>query len=284
MAKKSKKGKKSKKSGKTVGYPISPTMLEELKAIENYKDWNKKFDPDKEWENTYKIWLCHGYIKGGNFVHGSLNIKKINSKSNKSFSLNIYQKIVHDGGSVHIIDAEIQCLNDALASPIEWNLSSRFISPGKKERTELGMKEQGSIKGDSVKIKSNKYFFNLKKTGGLTGDWCLFEAIQRMPFKKIGAHKFDALEGMNLLKKEHVLSYRGADPMKNKKETLQRFQRMGQGVLPFDYWLDKNHRLVIATTGPRAYILDDKADAKVDAIRALERRKFKRHLDGKGGK
>ena len=184
MAKKSKKGKKSKSSIKIVGTPLTPIMLEELKVIENFKDWNKEFKPEEEWDSTYLFWLCHGYRTIKNDEPGSLRIKRTNSKSNRSFSLKITEKIAHEEGAVHITEAEIRCLNDPLASPVEWKLSSRFIGPDKKERPELKMKGEGSIKGGKVKIKSNKYSSTWKKSRGLTGDWCLFEAIQRMPFKK----------------------------------------------------------------------------------------------------
>ena len=62
----------------------------------------------------------------------------------------------------------------------------------------------------------------------------------------------------------------------NKKISLQRFEQIGHGILPYEYWLDKNHRLVIAVTGPRAYILDDNAGEKFEKFAKSGRKKFRR--------
>ena len=39
-------------------------------------------------------------------------------------------------------------------------------------------------------------------------------------------------------------------------ETGHLFHQVGRGVLPYEWWLDEAHRLVLVVTGYRTYILE----------------------------
>ena len=101
------------------------------------------------------------------------------------------------------------------------------------------------------------------QTGGpVTSDWCLFDAVQRLPFDKSANTKFNVFERLTVLKENQRLYYREniKYQFKNLNLPLHSFLQIGSGVLPYEYWLDKNHRLLMATSGDRLYIMDDRAE------------------------
>jgi len=263
----------ARKPRSSVKIPLKPAVLEALGAL----DWEdlkqKPFDAQSDWINTYRIWVCHGYHESGNDDVGFLKIERINK--NKSFSLIIDQTIIHSESPLHIVHAEIQCNNDALASPQHWTLSSRFVNPENEDRSELDLHESVTVEDKQLTVTSNGKTFTRKKPDSFTSDFCLFEAIQRMSFSDQSPLMFDVYEGLSLLKKNHQLLYHGnyALDIQERHIDLKEFHHTGNGILPYNYWLNKHHRLLAVTTLSRAYILDEHAVEKTETV-LKEKRKF----------
>ena len=108
----------------------------------------------------------------------------------------------------------------------------------------------------------------------ITADWCLFEAVQRLPFESTTPLVVDILEGLSVHKYNQRLSYRGLYTRAN--NSLQWFHQIGHGVLPYEYWLDNHHRLQMVTTGARTYILSDDAEGRLTHQKTRGTRAFKR--------
>ncbi len=269
-----------------VGSPLSPTMLADLKNIPDFPLQNDQFQPDKNWVSTFRVWTCHGYRESGNTDQGVLRIERKNNKTADTFTLKVAQKIINDMAQVNIINADIICKNDQIASPLEWSLSSQFIDPVGNIKPELSVDEKVWNKGKNIEVKTAGHTYNRKGSQKLSGDWCLFEAMQRFEFNKRPPITFDLYEGLSLLRENHQLSYRGLYAWKQdeKEITLHWFQQLGHGVLPYEYWLDENHRLIMAVTLSRAYILDEQAEQKIQKTLKENQRLYQRRLkDNEGG-
>lgn len=238
-----------KKQRTIVGSPLTPTLLDELGALSNFPPSSEDYKPNGNWTNMYRIWTCHGYRERGNQNVGFIRLERI-GESGKAFVLNIHQKVEQTDGITNIIDATIKCRNNQLASPIEWKLSSRFMGADGKNIPGLSSNKNGAVTDEM---------------GRVTGDWCLFEAVQRLKIGKKTVLGFDMLEGQSLLKKDQRLSYRGLSGTKIGGEviSLHCFVQLGNGILPCEYWLDENHRLLMVTSMNKAYILDDKAEKAI---------------------
>jgi hypothetical protein len=236
----------AKKQRTIVGSPLTPTLLKELDALNKLPFTPDDFKPDGNWVSTYRIWTCHGYRESGNENIGFLRIERIGS-SGETFVLNVHQQVVQTDAIIHIIDGTIKCRNNPLASPVEWKLKSEFIGADGKHISEL----LSSNNGKTVE--------GAQRT---TGDWCLFEAVQRLAIDTRNSLSFDLLEGMSLKKSGHRLSYRGVTPLKmaGVDIPLHCFVQLGSGILPYEYWLDSRHRLLAVTSMNKAYILDEKAE------------------------
>lgn len=228
-----------------VGSPLTPTLLKELGGIDRLPPTPADFKPDGNWVNSYRIWTCHGYHESGNENVGFLRIKR-SPESNGTFSLNIRREVVQADGIVNIIDATIQCRNNPLASPTQWRLSSRFTGTDGKNIPALSSVDNCT---------------KAEQMDSTAGDWCLFEAVQRLAFDKQSSLSFDLLEGMSLSKSKHRLFYNDVHPVKTDggDMPLHCFVQLGSGILPYEYWLDARHRLLAVTSMNKAYILDERA-------------------------
>ncbi len=225
-----------------VGENLTPTLLTKLGGLEEFPSTPTDFKPDGNWVNRYRIWTCHGYRESGNENAGSLRIAR-RADSTETFVLQVRQEIIQTDEMTNVIEGTIKCRLDQLASPVEWTLSSRFEGLEGKVISELGCRNHG-VATESMT--------------GTAGDWCLFEAVQRLAFDKRSSLSFDLLEGMSLSKLGHRLFYRQSYPMKTDSQSipLHCFAQLGSGILPYEYWLDNRHRLLAVISMNKAYVLD----------------------------
>ncbi|MHC4104179.1 MAG: hypothetical protein ACYSR9_04510 [Planctomycetota bacterium] len=253
----------AKKSQRTiVGSPLTPALLNELGALSNFPPPSDDFKPDGNWINTYRIWTCHGYRESGNENVGYLRIKRL-IDSDSSIVLKVHQEVLQADALVNIVEATVECWKNQLASPIQWRVSSRFIDSDGKPISQLSSNETGSA---------------ALELNGHSCDWCLFEAVQRLEFNRQTSLNFDMLEGLSLLKKDQHLSYRGLFPTKIGAENvpLHCIVQLGNGILPCEYWLNDQHRLLVVTSMNKAYIFDEKADIITRQAIEKERKSYEK--------
>lgn len=233
-----------KKSSRTiVGTPLTPVLLGELKALDKLPQTPADFKPDGNWVNSYHIWTCHGYRESGNQDVGFLRIERLAGTANETFTLKVNQQVDQTDGLTNIVDAVVKCRNNQLASPIQWEVSSRFIgADGKK----------------IAKLQSNDSNTATESVDRKTSDWCLFELVQRLKFNESIDLAFDLLDGLSIAKQNQRLKYRGAETAKlgDRQARLHCFSQIGRGILPTEYWLDDNHRLLLVCSMNKAYILN----------------------------
>jgi hypothetical protein len=244
-----------------VGSPLSPTLLNELGAVESLPSTPGDFKPAGEWGNTYRIWTCHGYRESGNQNVGFLRVQKKMGGGN-TFELHIEQAILQTDAMLNTIKTQITCVNNEYASPIEWHLSSSLTGPTGKVMGELSTTESGSIEGNIMTIETTAGILHRQIDTPLTSDWSLFEAAQRWSVGEARHLLVNMLEGLHALKPEQHITYRGLPQMGDGPGAtrLFHFVQLGPGILPTEFWLDMSHRLLIVTSMNKAYILDEQAE------------------------
>ena len=248
-----------------VGSPLTPDMLKELGAVREFPPPSAGFAPDTNWEHTYRVWTCHGYRESGNDNVGYLRIRRTADSGNQ-FGLNLYRKVVQTDALVHILEARLKCRKNPLASPVAWELESRFVDANNNELPELRNKENHHVTG----------------AVDTTSDWCLFEAVQRLAFDRQTSLNFRLLEGLNISKPGQHLSYRGAYPTEIPgADRLHCFAQLGSAILPTEYWLDDSHRLLAVTSMNKAYIFDGESEKMMEQRIEYVRKSY---LKSKGSK
>lgn len=245
-----------------VGSPLSPMLLKELGAVDTFPSTPKDFKPTGEWINTYRIWTCHGYRESGNQNVGFLRIQKKTRGEGRIFELHVEQTVVQTDAMLNTIQAQMTCLNNEYASPVKWHLSSRFAGPAGDVLAELCTTESVSIEGKTLTIETPKGILHRQVDIPLTSDWSLFEAAQRWSVGEARHLRVAMLEGLHALKPEQHITYRGLARTGDGPGAarLFHFVQLGTGILPYEYWLDDRHRLLIVTSMNKAYILDDQAE------------------------
>ncbi|MCK4958252.1 MAG: hypothetical protein KAT00_02610 [Planctomycetes bacterium] len=261
----------AKKSGSrtVVGSALSPAMLLKMGVLGKIPPPDKDFRPDGTWGNSYRICTCHGYLHEDNDNPGLLQIRRVASKGKGGFSLSVFQKIVHQDAAVVLSKAEMSCATDRSATLRSWVLSNLFFGADEKVIGKLTDEQIGRVKDEAIRIESPSGTFDRQMDGPVTSDWGMFEAVGRMEFDESRPVRFNLLEGLTLNKHEQKLRYRGIYTFDSGdgRQTLHWFTQVGHGVLPYDYYLDRYHRLVLVITGPRSYILDDSAEEVVETYR-----------------
>lgn len=245
-----------------VGEPYTPRTLEEFKIANTFPSVDNDFPPEGNWEHLYRIWGGQGWIDHSYRNIGTLKIERISKEQENRFTLRIKQKVVHLGGIVHTITAVAECHLDTIASLIEWNLTSTMTDTSGNSVPELNLEYMGCMKKGSIERTVNGITSTVNTDVPVTSDWTMFEAIQRMPFSEPHTPAFNSMDGLTVLKKNHRLHYREhhSENMKNQNYALQNFYQLGYGVLPYDWWLDEHHRLLMMISTNRIYFLDENAE------------------------
>lgn len=244
----------------TIGRPLTPEILAALGVLTRYEGPDERFAPSGNWAHRYQIWAVKG-TKTGNSYQGELRIARCRSVPDESVVLGVTQAIKGAKAGqqgLHAIEAELRCRQDALASPVSWSLSSRFHDAHGNEVPEASSRETGRVDGRALVRQVSGTELSQPVSGSLTGDWGLFDAVQRLPFEPGSSLTFDLLEGLSLVKPEQRLSFvRGREvQMCGATCTLYGFRQKGRGILPIEFWLDEAHRLLLVINGNRVYVLD----------------------------
>ena len=97
-------------------------------------------------------------------------------------------------------------------------------------------------------------------------EWNLLRLVGRLPFGEDPKRTFGLLEGMTLPKPDAHLIDTGRHEAPDFDGSLYSFSLLGRGIVPFDYWLDAEHRLVGCISGGlgRAYIPEPLMISPVD--------------------
>ena len=215
----------------------------------------EQFDPNGEWVSNYNMWNPARGKSAKSERLGSLRIhRRPTPDGNIRLQLTQITNMAGANGSGKS-KAGVTCKADDLCTPIQWKIDSEVIDP---------KGEQVPLTAVSVSCKADK----MKVTGRLSSNWSLFDAVQRLPFDS-KTIEFTMLEELELLRPEQRLSAgetaevelgaAGASiPIRRdgRMVKLHSFEQIGRGILPITYWLDDQHRLIIAVGGRRAFLFD----------------------------
>ena len=207
------------------------------------------FDPNGEWVHDYSIWNSARAVNAKSERLGSLHIhRRLMPNGNIRLQVTEIAGLAKSGSGV--MKAGVSCKADDLTTPIQWKTDSEVLDPQGKQvaLTAIGV----SNSADKMKV-----------SGLLSSNWSLFDAVQRLPFDS-KTIEFTLLEELELVKPDQKLSTGATAEVElgGRMVKLHSFEQIGRGILPITYWLDDNHRLIIATGGRRSYLLDSVGGGK----------------------
>ena len=251
--------------------PLSLDFLRQLGVLKDFTPPTGTFDPKDTWTNSYHLWLVQRNLGGG-----ALTIRR--EPEADGVRLRVSYDVAEYSGYIRRTKAVVECRSDALCSPISWTLESQCYDADDQPTRGTKLTETGAITDGSLEIRFGGRSRKEKIAAPATSHWSLFDAVQRLPGKATKPLSFTMLEEMDLVKPGQRLTFREARDFKVGDATLhlRGYQQIGRGVLPWQYWVDDQGRLLFAFSGVRAYIHNTNAVAwmqkKLDTARARTRR------------
>lgn len=248
--------------------PLTLDFLEQLGVFKDFHPPNGPFDSAGTWSNTYRLWMVQQYNSAG-----MLRLRR-QPRGDQGVKLKVDQTVLQWSGHVRHLEAEVDCVADTLVTPTAWSLATRYLGPDAKVFDDTVMSETGTLDGGVWEVRSGKRSRKQKVPTPITSNWSLLDAVQRLDGKATQPLAFAMLDEMDLLKVDQELSFRGEKVMDfgGKKVTLTGYHQIGRGVLPWQYWVNEQGRLLFAFSGVRAWIYDPEAakalEGKIKYVRA----------------
>ena len=234
-------------------------------ADEHYSPPADDFDAAGSWKNSYLV-LDSAAIRSGSKLRaeGFLTIARRGSPNADKAALKVEWLLGDQYFGSFTGTAQVSCLTDTLGTPVSWKLNSVSLDTERKP-VELTRVEERAEVSEGRMVREGRRAGNVKLPGAYTSNWSLFEAVQRLGGNSIEPIEFDMIEDLDLLKPAQRLTYWGTTEVELRGRTvkLSGYQQIGQGILPYHYWLDESGRLILAYGALRGFIFNPQAAAAV---------------------
>lgn len=225
------------------------------------------FDPTGDWDHRYTMWIALRGIHGKSHKGGALRIRRsATSSGGAELAISQVTGPMGGGGRISHTTAQAICDTDRLTTPRKWRIENRLVDPNGRQVDLTQARISGESKSGQVALRGRKTD-TLKMPGPFTSSWSLFDAVQRLPFDAQPI-RFDMLEDLDLPKPGQRLAPGPSVELTlgARSVRLHSFEQTGYGILPYTYWLDDAHRLLMAVGGVRTFIWDPTAKLPEDAI------------------
>ena len=226
------------------GVKIDPKMLFDEGKLDVILP-SGNFDPEKNWEQTWRIWLPYRGKPGNG--SGFISVKKVVGEDASVVNYSVEQAISENNKWLHHTKVDIDAKNNEQGTPIGWKSSTEYFSAPSKGRDEniSSYNENSDLAvenaGDDICI-----------------SFTLLDTVQRMSVKGIEQLNFTLLDEGDKLKKNHILRYKGESQINigGQLTDVKTYEQLGEGMLPWMYYVDMSGRLLLAISGMRVLVSD----------------------------
>lgn len=230
------------------------------KMLAGYSLPQTSFDPLGAWKNSYDIVMSCSVEDAG--VIGACSIERIPVNSERARFLLKYRKIAMDGsqaGGNLRFQAEFECVNDELSTPINWEYESTISWPSGNAIDDVRMRDSGTACNGVIKAGKQR----TRIVGQFALSWGLMDAVQRFPHDKTFARRVTLIDRLNnQIKPNHSITFRESVIVDfgKAKVHLHAYDHTGAGAMPTVYWVDNQGRLLFIISGLIAYVYNDGAE------------------------
>jgi len=215
------------------------------------------FDPAGSWQQTYGVYTLAGRAPAARRV-GVLRLRRsVGDQQDVALKVEYTKKLT--GGSQQVTGKLHSRLGSTLSAPLRWSFESKLLNAAGKVIPRTRMSRSAVFKGGAVTIKDAKQTKTIPIAGAYTVNWSLFDAIQRLPGEKARPLELTLIDHFDEPKYNQRLSFRKKMDVTvagGKTVHTLAFDQLGEGNVPWVYWLDERGRLLFIVAGLEAYALE----------------------------
>lgn len=247
-----------------IGQPFTPESLFSYGIFNASICQAESLKGRESWTNHYNIWLNYGYQEKSSWKQGgTLAIEKLTqSKKARSETYRASQVYYNPDHVSHTIDAEMICSLDPIPRLLSWSTDTKFTGTDRTQYADVApaFTERVRVTGSQFHVQIGDRSFVRQGCKEPTCDWLVFAGVQCLLQDKAARRKplsFSMLEGLRNLRAEQTLVYCGLQmhQLGDTQVRLHAFEQTGQGILPYQYYLNEAGRLVLVITGYRMVVL-----------------------------
>ncbi|MDH7569966.1 MAG: hypothetical protein QHJ73_10310, partial [Armatimonadota bacterium] len=217
---------------------------------------------------------------------GALSVERIPLAEGR-FRLDLAYRKRAANGTLRF-QGQVQCVDDALATPVWWQIESAAHDASGAAISETRQVEKGSASDEGLLLNMGAGDRKVPVRGAWAMSWALFEAVQRLPGDTGRVYRFTLIDRLSgQVKPNQTLAFRGlanvrlggrmvwgeeAEPLEvgtryrpvARREgasmvRLRVFEHFGEGVLPTTYWVGERGRLLFVLSGLTAFLYNPRA-------------------------
>ncbi|HUT13007.1 MAG TPA: hypothetical protein VMY42_21100 [Thermoguttaceae bacterium] len=209
-----------------------------------------QFDPTGPWENAYGVYTLIGTSRVG-----TLRLeRKVNAGGRVTLDVR-YEKGLTEGRQEVV--GSMQLAGDGpLSTPVAWTFQSQVFDAAGDPVPYTRLKKSAMAGSDAIEIRDPRQTRRLPVRGPYTLNWALFDAVGRLPREKTEPLNFTLIDHFDQLKPNQTLSFRktttvtvAGNPLR-----LHAYDQIGEGIVPWVYWVDNQGRLLLAVSGLEGYV------------------------------
>ena len=211
------------------------------------------FDPEGEWTLSYGVYSLANVC---DLAGGLTLFRKPSPDGGASITLD-YEKHLPDSRKQNVT-AKIHCSADRLSTPDRWSYRSEVLDQAGELLEQLSLERSALAKDDLVEFRTGGRLRNKRIARPFTLGWLLFDAVQRLPRREFSPIRFAMFDDFDQVKASQELSFHktvDVDFGDSGTVRLYAFDHLGEGIVPWVYWVDGEGRLLFAVAGIEAYIL-----------------------------
>ena len=248
-------------------------------GLEGFEPPHGAFDPLGNWTIAYRVCtLTASCAKAG-----TLRLQRT-VRNRRTALLSLEYEKTGAGGARQRVTAGLACARDPLSTPRSWTYSSGIVDAEGNPLANMTLKKSARRRLRTISIHDGTHTEKLPLPPAYTVNWALFDAVQRLPRAPFAPLSFTMLDHFDQPKANQVLSYRKAVDVRlgwqrvkreqyvdlpkgrirktrwvkdgGRTVRLHAYDHVGEGIVPWVYWVDDQGRLLFVVAGLEAYVLE----------------------------
>jgi hypothetical protein len=237
-------------------------------------------DPAGDWKLDYGMYCLAG-LRGFGSRIGTVRVSRRRRDAGQ-FTMRVECAKRATRAGMARLAAQIRARSDRLPVPLDWSWQGEIVDARGDVVPGTRLKRSAALRGNVLELAGGRRRQTIN--GPCTLHWLLWEAVGRLPAEAFPTLEFTLIDDLDQPKAAHKLRYaRTLSVMLGERRVRQTrveelekgrihktiwtriggqpirlrvYHHLGDGSVPWVYWVDDRGRLLFAVSGLEAYVLD----------------------------